>query len=186
MRASFFSGTAARIATARAGNVIGGGDWATDRLIPDCLRAFSENVPVCLRFPDAVRPWQHVLEPLGGYLSLAAHLLTDKGHEYEKAWNFGPNPSDTARVGDIADHLASLWGDSAKVIRETGGDHPHEAGLLTLDNSAARHDLGWKPRWDLQTALRHTVDWHRAWLCGDDMHAYSLRQIEAYQASCAL
>ena len=185
MRASFFTGTPVRIATARAGNVIGGGDWATDRLVPDCLRAFSENVPVRLRFPDAVRPWQHVLESLAGYLALAAHLLAEKGPEYEKAWNFGPNPSDTARVGDVADLLAALWGDSAKVIRDTGGDHPHEAGMLTLDSSAARHDLGWKPRWDLETALQHTVDWHRAWLRGDNMHDYSLRQIEGYSRAQA-
>jgi len=186
MRASFFSGTSVRIATARAGNVIGGGDWATDRLVPDCLRAFSEKLPVRLRFPDAVRPWQHVLEPLSGYLALAARLLSDTSAEYEKAWNFGPNPSDAARVGDVADRLASLWGDSAKAIHDTGAHHPHEAGLLTLDNSAARHGLGWKPRWDLETSLRHTVDWHRAWLRGDNMHDYSLRQIEAYQASCSI
>lgn len=186
MRDSFLKESGVRIATARAGNVIGGGDWATDRLIPDCLRAFSENGPVLLRFPDAVRPWQHVLEPLAGYLALAAHLLSDAGSEIEKAWNFGPDPSDTARVGDVADRLASLWGDSAKVVRETGGDNPHEAGLLTLDSSAARHRLGWKPQWDLETALQHTVDWHRAWLRGDNMHNYSLRQIEVYQASCFL
>ena len=186
MRASFFAGTSVRIATARAGNVIGGGDWATDRLVPDCLRAFSENVPVYLRFPDAVRPWQHVLEPLAGYLALAARLLSDNGQEYEKAWNFGPNPSGNASVGDFADRLASLWGDSAKVIRETAGDHPHEAGLLTLDSSSAHHRLGWKPRWGLETALQHTVDWHRAWLRGDDMRDYSRRQIEAYQVSCTL
>ena len=186
MRASFFIDTSVRIATARAGNVIGGGDWATDRLVPDCLRAFSENVPVRLRFPDAVRPWQHVLDPLAGYLALAAHLLSDTGSEYMKAWNFGPNPPDTVRVGDVADRLASLWGDSAKVIREIGGNHPHEAGLLTLDSSAARYDLGWKPRWALETALQHTVDWHRAWLRGDNMYDYSLRQIEAYQSSFTL
>ena len=186
MRDSFFAGTSVRIATARAGNVIGGGDWATDRLVPDCLRAFSEKDPVRLRFPDAVRPWQHVLEPLAGYLLLAAHLLTEKGKEYEKAWNFGPNLTDTARVGDVAERLASLWGDSAKVFGETGGDHPHEAGLLTLDSSAARHDLGWKPQWDFETALRHTIDWHRTWLRGDNMHDYSLRQIEAYQTSSSL
>ena len=186
MRDSFLIESGVRVATARAGNVIGGGDWATDRLIPDCLRAFSENVPVRLRFPDAVRPWQHVLEPLAGYLLLAAHLLSDTGSEYEKAWNFGPNPSDTACVGDVADRLASLWGDSAKVICEINDNHPHEAGLLRLDSSAARHCLGWKPLWDLETALQHTVDWHRAWLRGDNMHDYTLLQIEAYQASCSL
>lgn len=180
MRDSFFIGSDVCIATARAGNVIGGGDWATDRLVPDCLKSFAAGESVRLRFPDAVRPWQHVLEPLAGYLTLASSLLEHGGGIYAKAWNFGPDPADNAAVGEVARRLASRWGNDADVVVEAGADHPHEAGLLTLDNSAARHHLGWRPRWRLDEALDQTVAWHKAWLAGKSMRDISLQQIQAY------
>jgi len=183
-RASFFEGPAghpARIATARAGNVIGGGDWALDRIVPDCLRAFSSHQPVHIRFPNAVRPWQHVLEPLAGYLTLACKLLDERGAEYAKAWNFGPNASDNVTVGDLAEDLASLWGGDARVERETTGGHPHEAGRLSLDSFAARHQLGWTSRCGFHHALVRIVEWHQQWLQGADMFQATLQQIETYQ-----
>lgn len=184
-RASFFgseSGHPVRIATARAGNVIGGGDWATDRLVPDCLRAFMKAQPVVLRFPDAVRPWQHVLEPLAGYLRLAEQLLAAEGDTFATAWNFGPDATDDATVGEVAAMAAQLWGKGARVEQAPSPHNPHEAGLLRLDSTRARMNLGWKPRWSLQHALKHTVNWHWAWIQGEDMNAVSLSQIRAYEA----
>jgi CDP-glucose 4,6-dehydratase len=175
----------ARIATARAGNVIGGGDWARDRLVPDCLQAFQAGAAVRLRSPDAVRPWQHVLEPLSGYLRLATRLLEDDGPELARAWNFGPAPDEVETVGAVADQVAAFWGDTARVERE---ETPawHEAGVLRLDSSAARSVLGWAPAWSLGEALAATVEWHQAWLAGDDMTSVCRRQIEQHlQAAVA-
>lgn len=187
-RASFFGGDAghpARVATARAGNVIGGGDWAVDRIVPDCLRAFAVHQPVHIRFPMAVRPWQHVLEPLAGYLILARNLLDEHGCEFAKAWNFGPDACDNATVGDLADELANLWGGDARVVHSSGGEHPHEAGLLSLDSFAAHHQLGWLNRYDFHQSLMRTVEWHQQWLLGADMFHFSNRQIEDYQNTLA-
>lgn len=180
MRDSFLKTNGVCVASARAGNVIGGGDWAANRLIPDCLKSFEKSEPVRLRFPKAVRPWQHVLEPLGGYIRLAAALFED-GESFSKAWNFGPDPTDDAAVGDVAQRLAVIWGEGTKVVCEQSTDHRHEAGLLTLDNSAARNFLGWEPRWSLDEALAKTVSWHRAWLSGNDMRKFTLGQIRDYQ-----
>lgn len=183
-RSSFFEcpgGHPARIATARAGNVIGGGDWALDRIVPDCLRAFAANEPIQIRFPNAVRPWQHVLEPLAGYLTLACKLHDESGQEFAKPWNFGPNASDNVTVGDLADHLATLWGGDARVLRHAAGAHPHEAGRLSLDSFAARHQLGWTSRYSFHQALARSVEWHQHWLQGADMRQVTLDQIEAYQ-----
>lgn len=184
-RASFFSGDTghpARIATARAGNVLGGGDWAADRLVPDCMRAFSRGEPVELRRPASVRPWQHVLEPIAGYLQLAEKLLGPEGANFARAWNFGPEVGGDASVGDLADLLARLWGNGAKVVRLPSEQGPHEAGLLKLDSSLARAELGWRPRWSLQQALEHTVSWQREWAGGADMNAFSVQQIRGYAA----
>ena len=184
-RASFFEGETghpARVATARAGNVIGGGDWAADRLVPDCLRAFAAGESVYLRSPRSVRPWQHVLEPLAGYLQLAEHLLAPDGANFAKAWNFGPDASGDATVSEIAEATARLWGDGARVEYAPSIENPHEAGLLRLDSTNARTALGWKPRWSLEQSLERTVAWQQAWDQGADMTALSLDQIRAYEA----
>ncbi|MDG4474794.1 CDP-glucose 4,6-dehydratase [Thiovibrio frasassiensis] len=183
-RASYFGqGTdhSAQLATVRAGNVIGGGDWAADRLVPDCLRAFAEDDTVRLRFPRAMRPWQHVLEPLAGYLLLAEQLLSTDGKRFAKAWNFGPDTRSDVTVGEVAEATARYWGKDASVEYMPLSDHPHEARLLRLDSTQARCELGWQPRWSLQHALEQTVAWHRTWLQGADMAAYSLEQIRAYE-----
>jgi CDP-glucose 4,6-dehydratase len=184
-RSSFFSAEWPQLATARAGNVIGGGDWAVDRLVPDCLRAFAAGAAVRLRYPNALRPWQHVLEPLAGYLQLASQLLSHGSPRYARAWNFGPGPDADATVARVAGIVARLWGTGARVEAESAGEHPHEAGLLRLDSEAARTVLGWAPRWSLEEALAHTVRWHQAWLAGEDMQAHSLQQIKIYQQGAA-
>ena len=185
-RSSFFEEGRhpARIASARAGNVIGGGDWAADRLVPDCLRAFAAGEPVHLRRPDAVRPWQHVLGPLSGYLALARRLLGDGGERFARAWNFGPDPADDASVSDLAQRVATLWGGNALVVRDPEPT-AREAGLLRLDSSRARSELGWAPRWSLQQALEHTVAWQQAWRRGDDMRAVCLEQIATHSWAAA-
>lgn len=170
----------ARVATARAGNVIGGGDWACDRLVPDCLRAFAAGEPLRLRYPSAVRPWQHVLEPLAGYLRLAEVLLENSGENFAEAWNFGPDARGDVCVEEVARALACYWGGEAKVEPAPSSVAPHEASQLRLDSSAARTRLKWWPRWSLDDALESTVEWHKNWLRGDDMREFSLQQIASY------
>ena len=161
-RRSFFAGpNAPRIASVRAGNVIGGGDWAKDRLIPDLLRAFSGGAPAVIRNPSATRPWQFVLDPLHGYLQVAEALCD--GREADQAWNFGPSDEGAQTVGWIADRMVQLWGDGA-AWRRDGGANPPEAFTLKLDSSRARAQLGWRPRVPLETALQWTAEWHRHWL----------------------
>jgi CDP-glucose 4,6-dehydratase len=167
------------IASARAGNVIGGGDWATDRLIPDILRAVEQGHPVTIRNPHAIRPWQHVLEPLSGYLLLAERLYT-QGTAYAEAWNFGPNDQDAQTVGWIVERMCQHWGEGSRWYLDEG-EHPHEAHHLKLDCSKARTRLDWQPRWDLTTALTNIVIWHKSWLEGADARALVLRQIDAYE-----
>lgn len=167
------------LASARAGNVIGGGDWGADRLIPDFVRAIEAGVPLHVRRPDAIRPWQHVLEPLAGYLRLAQRLVED-GAAHATAWNFGPADADAKPVRWIAETLTRLWGDGA-AWQLDGGDHPHEAHHLKLDCSKSRGELGWTPKLDLATALAWTVDWHRARRAGADVRELCLRQIEIYE-----
>lgn len=168
----------APIATARAGNVIGGGDWAANRLLPDLLAAFDEGRQLAIRNPAAIRPWQHVLEPLAGYLRLAEHLAQGVPGA-ASAWNFGPAEDSNQPVSWVADRVAGLWAGQA-VWHQDGSEHPHEAQVLRLDSSRARTALGWKPRWALETALSATLDWHRAWRCGADMHEFTQGQIAAY------
>jgi CDP-glucose 4,6-dehydratase len=179
-RASFLAGQGVGLATARAGNVIGGGDWARDRLVPDVLAAFSRGEPVALRHPHAVRPWQHVLEPLRGYLTLSERLLGAES-EAAQAWNFGPRDDDARSVGEVVAELARRWGDDARTDVQAG-DHPHEATWLKLDTSLARQRLSWRPRLDLGGALQLTVDWHRGWLAGADPRTLTLEQIASYEA----
>lgn len=177
-RQSFFGNPdQPQIATARAGNVIGGGDWARNRLVPDILHSLSEGHIARLRNPKAVRPWQHVLEPLAGYLMLAEKLCQDK--LIPSAWNFGPELADCVSAETVADQLCLLWGDTAHWQGEIA-DFPHEAGLLRLDASQARQMLKWRPRWRLDEALRHTVEWHKAWIKGSRMHDFCRQQINHY------
>ncbi len=167
------------LASARAGNVIGGGDWAEDRLVPDILRAFGRGEPARIRHPGAVRPWQHVLEPLAGYLRLAEGLLAGRG-DLAGGWNFGPEDDDARTVGWVVRRLAELWGPGA-TWHEDGGEHPHEARWLKLDCSRARTLLGWSPRWSLEQGLVAVLEWQRAWQAGADMRSLTLAQIEAYE-----
>lgn len=180
-RKSFLKEAGIAMATARAGNVIGGGDWALDRLLPDILRALQEKHPVLIRNPHAIRPWQHVLEPLSGYLLLAERLY-NQGQAYAEGWNFGPQDEDARPVQWIVEHLCESWGDGASWSLQPG-DHPHEASFLKLDISKARQRLQWAPRWSLETALARITEWHRAWLQGQDMQAVCLQQISQYRAN---
>jgi CDP-glucose 4,6-dehydratase len=177
-RRSFFEQSGPAVATARAGNVIGGGDWATDRLVPDILHAFENSEPVIIRNPHSTRPWQHVLEPLSGYLVLAQRLWHE-GATFAEGWNLGPRDEDARPVQWIVERLVDQWGGDAR-WQYDGGQHPHEAHYLKLDISKARARLGWQPRWRLAEALDHIVTWHRAWLAGDDVRALCLSQIERY------
>ncbi|HET7678632.1 MAG TPA: CDP-glucose 4,6-dehydratase [Xanthobacteraceae bacterium] len=186
-RTSFASkaGPPLRFASARAGNVIGGGDWAVDRLVPDCVRAFAERKPVLLRYPEAVRPWQHALDPLFGYLQLVQALLSDHPDRYATAWNFGPDASSEATVGDVAASVARQWGSGAQVRIDRAAASHREAEMLRLDSSKARAELGWRPRWPLERSLQETVRWYRAWQDGLDMRRFSTEQIEAYLQDAA-
>lgn len=174
----FFAGDTA-VASARAGNVIGGGDWAEDRLVPDAISAFIAQRPVEIRNPKALRPWQHVLEPLAGYLSLAEKLYLE-GQAFAEGWNFGPSDTDARPVAEVVSRLAELWGKGAS-WRPSPGAHPHEARLLRLDCSKARARLSWRPRLALDQALVGTVEWYRAWSERADMRKFSDGQIERYQ-----
>ena len=176
-RDAFLRARGVALATARAGNVIGGGDLAADRLVPDLLRAVDSGEPLRLRARHAVRPWQHVLEPLSGYLTLGEALLA-RGEAFAAAFNFGPAEADARRVGDIVDwFLARHPGLRVDVPH---GPQPHEAGRLRLDTGLARARLGWQPRWSLEQALERTVAWHRAWRGGADLRAFTLAQVEAF------
>lgn len=176
-RRSFLAEGGIALASARAGNVIGGGDWAIDRLVPDVLRAFAQGEQVRVRHPAATRPWQHVLEPLSGYLALAQQLTAD--HGFASGWNFGPEQDGAVPVLDLIERLAACWGSGAG-WQVDDGPHPHEAGFLMLDIAKARRLLGWKPRWSLDRALAATVSWHKAWLAGTDARTLSLAQIAEY------
>lgn len=183
-RHSYFSngceqGSRAGIATVRAGNVIGGGDWSEDRLIPDLIRGFEDGSPVLIRRPKAIRPWQHVLEAVYGYMTLADRLIENPA-QFSSAYNFGPDERDTQSVDQVATALATLWGKGAAWTHDQSST-VHETHLLRLDSSKACAELGWKPRLKLQTALEWIVAWHRNHLNGADMHMETLRQITEYE-----
>jgi CDP-glucose 4,6-dehydratase len=166
------------LATARAGNVIGGGDWSEDRLIPDLIRGFRSNQPVLIRRPNAIRPWQHVLDPLHGYLMLAQELLAQPAR-FASAYNFGPSDEDIWPVERIATKLVRMWGDGASWIRDSVPS-VHEDQVLRLDASKARVELGWKPRLGIEAALEWTTEWYRAWNQGDNMAEFTEKQIAEY------
>ncbi len=169
------------IASGRAGNVIGGGDWAQDRLIPDILRAIDNGQPVNIRSPHAIRPWQHVLEPLSGYLALVEKLYND-GSAFAESWNFGPVDEDAKPVQWVVEELIRCWGEGANWQLDEN-PQPHEAHYLKLDCSKAKARLGWKPRWSLSTALESVVEWHKSMLEHADMRASTLLQIARYETS---
>ena len=178
-RRSFFQKMGVALGSARAGNVIGGGDWASDRLVPDILRAFERQEPVIIRNPHATRPWQHVLEPLSGYLTLAERLYTE-GQSFAEAWNFGPHDDDARPVQWIVERMVTSWGEGAS-WQQDGGTHPHEANYLKLDISKAKGRLGWQPRWNLAHSLGKIASWHKAYIENQDMRKITLNQISEYQ-----
>lgn len=177
-RRSFFNKQSISLASVRAGNVIGGGDWANDRLIPDILRSFEISRPVVIRNPKATRPWQHVLEPLSGYLILAQKMYDDK-NKYAESWNFGPNKTDVKSVNWIIDKMIKKWPNSSW-IHDEDTTQPHEAGFLQLDITKAKSKLGWKPVWKLDKTLEKITNWHKAWLNDKDMQRICLAEIKEY------
>jgi CDP-glucose 4,6-dehydratase len=183
-RQSFLDKAGIAVATARAGNVIGGGDWAKDRLVPDILRAFKNKQPVSIRNPNSIRPWQHVLEPLSGYLLLAEKLCAEPA-SFSQAWNFGPKDDDAKPVGWIVEAMANKWGKEASWSFDEG-NHPHEAHYLKLDISKARQSMGWSPRLTLDQALDFVIEWHTSWICGGDVRNLCFEQINHYKAMSGL
>jgi CDP-glucose 4,6-dehydratase len=187
-RRSFFhdsGGPRAGMCSVRAGNVIGGGDWAEDRLLPDIYRAFSSAQPLAVRNPRAVRPWQHVFEPLRGYLVLAERVFSEAG-KFGEAWNFGPSDLDDWSVEKVVAFAAGLWGGGAKWIVRPDPNGPHEARTLRLDCSKAHMRLDWRPVWSLDVALRETIAWYRAFAEREDMDLFSRSQLDKYFADVSV
>ncbi len=184
-RQSFFNESdydahACAVASGRAGNVVGGGDWSADRLIPDILRDFENGTPVSIRNPNAIRPWQHVLEPVSGYLLLAQNLY-EHGPQFAQAWNFGPDESSAKPVQYLVSQMVAHWDGHASWTVDDG-PHPHEAQYLKLDCSKAHNELRWLPKWGIAETLEAVVQWHRAFLAGEDMRDYSVAEIKRYSA----
>ncbi|MDD4456260.1 MAG: CDP-glucose 4,6-dehydratase [Syntrophotalea acetylenica] len=178
-RKCFFAEGLTAVASVRAGNVIGGGDFAVDRLIPDMVRAFSAGESVRIRAPHATRPWQHVLEPLAGYLMLAQKLV-EEGREFEGGWNFGPADESARTVGEVVTTFSTVWGDGAKHVLDSS-EHPHEATWLKLDCTKANSVLGWVPRTDFSKAIEMTASWYKAWAKGIDSRAVTMEQIAEFE-----
>jgi CDP-glucose 4,6-dehydratase len=179
-RKSFFNDeNSAFLASARAGNVIGGGDWSADRLIPDILKAFEKNEPVIVRNPMSTRPWQHVLEPLSGYLVLAQHLF-EEGSNVAEGWNFGPKDEDCKPVSWILDRMVTNWGNGASWELDKN-NNPHEAGYLKLDCSKAAMRLNWYPKWNLEHTLESIINWHQHYIAQKNIQEQCLLEIAKYQ-----
>tara|TARA_B100000767_G_C19698617_1_gene507368 strand:+ start:59 stop:1129 length:1071 start_codon:yes stop_codon:yes gene_type:complete len=178
-RHSFFNQNSIGIASVRAGNVIGGGDWANNRLIPDILRSFAKNNAVIIRNPNAIRPWQHVLEPLAGYIILAQKLYEDQA-SYSQAWNFGPYEKDSKPVSWILDQMISMWPNSRWILNDEKG--PYEAELLKLDIQKSISKIGWRPIWSLELSLKKIIKWYKSWLNQEDMKAVCIAEIEDYMS----
>lgn len=182
MQSSYNHPAAARAASARAGNVVGGGDWSPDRLIPDCIRAATTSQPISLRFPYATRPWQHVLEPLSGYVRLAVALeqgLVPHG----EPWNFGPSEDSVHQVQEVTEILASRWHPQLEVRVESRSHQLHESGLLQLNSNKAHKLLNWQPQWNFAETIERTTDWYREFYSGGDARSLSLADIAAYTDS---
>jgi CDP-glucose 4,6-dehydratase len=187
-RQSFFNqkdeSQAVGLASVRAGNVFGGGDWAKDRLVPDVIQALMSDQALTIRHPSAVRPWQHVLEPLSGYLLLTEKLY-EEGTKYSESWNLGPDDEDAKAVSWIVRRLINLWGGSRE-WHLSQADNPHEAHYLKLDCSKAKARLGWSPRWNIEKGLEATVEWYKALQASRDMRAFAIEQIQSYQSTASL
>lgn len=183
-RHSFLTAAGIAVASVRAGNVIGGGDWAADRLVPDFFRALDAGKTLFIRSPNAIRPWQHVLDPIAGYLQLAEHLYNEAGANYAEAWNFGPAETDAQSVAWLMDRLGAKCPEAC--WRCDLAPQPHETAILKVDSTKARMRLGWQPRWDLNTALDRTLAWHQEWRQAADMQQFSLAQIAAHQTADSL
>ncbi len=168
------------MATARAGNVIGGGDWALDRLIPDCVRSINNNIPIEIRNPVAVRPWQHVLEPLSGYLLLGEKLLTE-GKKYAEGFNFGPNEDSVLTVADVAQRATKAYGKGEVIVGEKSP--LHEAGLLMLNIEKAERVLGWTPTFTADEAIKNTIEWYKKFYNNEQMYEFTIEQIKNYEAN---
>jgi CDP-glucose 4,6-dehydratase len=179
-RRSFLAEKGIAVATSRSGNVIGGGDWSRDRVVPDAVNAFINRESFLVRRPKAVRPWQHVLEPLAGYLLLCQELFHHPAG-FAEAWNFGPRSSDEQTVGHLADLLVECWGESANWISREDPNQPHEADSLKLDCFKAKTKLGWQPQWSLSEATEKSVTWYKKWQDGANMKDFSMQQIKDYQ-----
>ena len=177
-RNSFFKNSKVALASARAGNVIGGGDWADDRLVPDALLALQRGLPISVRNPNSIRPWQHVLEPLAGYLILAQKLF-ESGGEFAEAWNFGPQDEDAKTVSWMVSKLVTCWSQDASWI-PAAGDHPHEANFLKLDISKATARLNWRPQWNLDECVSRTVVWHKLWFEKTSARQLCLNEINEF------
>lgn len=171
------------VATVRAGNIFGGGDWAADRLVPDAVRTFMAGDPLILRHPNSTRPWQHVLDPLYGYLNLAERLVSDR-QAYSEGWNFGPVTSDCRPVRELAQLLVQNWGDGASFVVE-GDDRIFEERFLSLDCRKAMERLEWTPRWPLETGIKKAIEWYRAFAQGADTWKFTLEQIEQHECQGA-
>jgi len=181
-RNSFLQDCGIALGTARSGNVIGGGDWAKDRIVPDAIKAFCDNKSLMVRNPKATRPWQHVLEPLAGYLLLCQEL-TKNPKQFASSWNFGPNETDLRSVSFVVDILAELWKNDASWYCDKS-THPHEAQSLTLDCHKANVLLNWNPIWCISRTLQETTDWYKEWNSGNSMYDFSMYQIKKYQQEC--
>jgi len=182
-RRSFFGADShVALSSVRAGNVIGGGDWALDRIVPDCVRALHAGTPIVVRNPEAIRPWQHVLEPLSGYLHLGSRMLA-AGHDYDGPWNFGPEEQGTVPVRRVADAMVAAWGSGAWGSPEQSSAAPHEATLLSLDITKAREQLGWRPLYDVDTTINATARWYASRHEGADIRAITDEDIAAYVAA---
>lgn len=186
-RRSFFAApdSPVRVASARAGNVVGGGDWAADRILTDCIAALAADAPIRVRNPLATRPWQHVLEPVGGYLWLGRQLLQPDGQRYAEGWNFGPQSDSVRPVRDLVELVIAAWGSGSWEAPEDPGQ-VKEALSLALDIDKARHQLAWRPSWSIETCVERTVEWYRAWHRGDnDLLALTRSQVAAYASDAA-
>lgn len=177
-RRSFLSEGGFAMATARAGNVIGGGDWAKDRLVPDCVRFINQNKKIEIRNPDAVRPWQHVLEPLSGYLTLGKYLF-EQGHDFAQGFNFGPNEESVLTVGDMVQKIIKYWGNGEVIVHKT--DNLHESKLLMLNIEKAKSLLRWSPSYTVEEAVCNTVDWYKRFYDGQKMLDFTSKQINEYE-----